>query len=48
MGLTRVTQKVKFVYWMWALENYANGGEHYYQSLKLNSPRRWFSVRNAL
>ena len=35
-------------YWACALENHANGGEHYHLSLKLTGPRTWLSVRNAL
>ena len=40
--------KGKVAYWVCALENHANGGEHYHLSLKLTGPRRWLTVRNAL
>ena len=39
--------KGKVAYWACALENHANGGEHYHLSLKLTNPRRWLSVRNV-
>ena len=40
--------KGKVAYCSCALENHANGGEHYHLSLKLTGPLRWLSVRNAL
>ena len=35
-------------YWACALENHANGGEHYHLSLKLTGLSTWLSLTNAL
>ena len=40
--------KAKVEYWACALENHADGGEHFHLSLKLSGPRRWVAVKDKI